>query len=277
MSPKHVKIVLSVGALILFVLLFIAPKVVSSEKASDLNEKAGKPEVNLNANIQLYLDMASKALEPSLKTQNDLFLKNTNSQPSYFDSLVKFWDKAKRPDIASFYLEQKASKTKKADDWFVAGNRYYYSVQFVKDETERPSLFQSAIRSFKNGLKIEPSNIDSKIMMASCYVEGTEAPMDGITLLKEVERVDSNNVKLQLTFAFLSVKSGQSDKAISRFNKVLKLDPTYIEAYLHLADLYEQMNNLDKTIEALENYASKTNDPTAKIEVEKYIKQLKLK
>jgi len=101
--------------------------------------------------------------------------------------------------------------------------------------------------------------------------------MEGVSLLKEVEKTDSNNVKLQLTFAFLSVKSGQTDKAIERFNKVLQLDPTYIEAYLHLADIYEQQGKVDKTIEVLEQYATKTNDPTAKLEVEKYIKQLKLK
>jgi TPR repeat protein len=111
MSPKHVKIVLSVGALILFVLLFIAPKVVSSEKANNLNEMANKPAaVNLNATIQLYLDMASKALDPALKTQNDSYIKLASQQTTYFDSLAKFWDKAKRPDIASLYLEQKQKK-----------------------------------------------------------------------------------------------------------------------------------------------------------------------
>lgn len=277
MSSKRVKIVLTVGALVMFVLLFIAPKVATSEKTSNQNEVVSKPSVNLNATIEMYLNMASKALVPALKKKTDDFLKLAANEIVYFDSLSKFWDRAKRPDIAGFYLEQKAAKTNRAADWFNAGNRYYYSVQFVKDETERPLIFQSAIRSFKNGLKLDPNDNDSKIMMASCFVEGTEAPMEGITLLKEVERVDSNNVKLQLTFAFFSVKSGQTDKAISRFNKVLQLDPTYIEVYLHLADIYEQLNNVDKTIEALENYASKTNDPTSKIEVEKYIKQLKLK
>jgi lipopolysaccharide biosynthesis regulator YciM len=113
--------------------------------------------------------------------------------------------------------------------------------------------------------------------MASCFVEGTESPMDGVTLLKEIEKKDSNNVKLQLTFAFFSVKSNQTDKAITRFKKVLQLDPNYIEAYLHLADIYEQMNDVNKTIEVLQQYAAKTTDPTAKLEVEKYIKQLKLK
>ncbi len=42
--------------------------------------------------------------------------------------------------------------------------------------------------------------------------------MKGIALLRDVEKTDSNNVKLQLTFAFFSVKSQQWDKAIKRFN-----------------------------------------------------------
>jgi Tfp pilus assembly protein PilF len=82
-------------------------------------------------------------------------------------------------------------------------------------------------------------------------------------------------VKLQLSFAFFSVKSGQYDKAIPRFNKVLKIDSNYIEAYLHLADVYEKQNNTDKTIEVLRKYSAKTSDILAKTEIDNYIKQLK--
>ena len=276
MSPKQVKIVLSVGALGLFVLLFMAPKVVSSERSKE-KKMASKANIDLKGNVEIYLNMAARSLKPGLKTQIDQFEKAAQKDIAFSDSLARFWDKQKRPDLASYILEKKAERTNKAADWFTAGNRYYYSVQFTGDETERPLLFQSAIRCFKSGLKQEPANIDSKIMMASCYVEGTDAPMEGVTLLKEIEKKDSNNVKLQLTFAFFSVKSNQTDKAITRFKKVLQLDPNYIEAYLHLADIYEQMNDVNKTIEMLQLYAAKTTDPTAKLEVEKYINQLKLK
>ena len=82
-----------------------------------------------------------------------------------------------------------------------------------------------------------------------------------------VDNVLGNNVKLQLTFAFFSVKSQQWDKAIKRFNKVLEIDPLYIEAYLHLADAYEQQSQTNKTIEMLQKYASVTEDAMAKQEV----------
>jgi lipopolysaccharide biosynthesis regulator YciM len=98
--------------------------------------------------------------------------------------------------------------------------------------------------------------------------------MKGITLLREIERTDSNNVKLQMSFAFFSVKSGQLDKAIQRFEKVLQVDSNYIEVYLHLADAYEQLNQTQKSIVMLQQYAKRTPDLTAKVEVNKYIKQL---
>jgi predicted Zn-dependent protease len=276
MSPKHVKLILSVGAVGLFVLLFMAPKIGSSSQSKE-NKMASKASIDLKGNVDMYLNMAERSLDPGLKKEADLLETTALKDITFSDSLARFWDKQKRPDLASYVLEKKAERSNKASDWFTAGNRYYYSVQFIADETERPLLFQSAIRCFKSGLKQEPGNVDSQIMMASCYVEGTESPMDGVTLLKEIEKKDSNNIKLQLTFAFFSVKSNQTDKAITRFKKVLQLDPNYIEAYLHLADIYEQMNDVNKTIEMLEQYAAKTTDPTAKLEVEKYIKQLKLK
>lgn len=277
MSPKQVKLIMSVGAVGLFVLLFIAPKVSSREQPKE-NKMASKANIDLTGNVQLYLNMAEKALAPDLKNQLEQLQKAAQKDIVFSDSLARFWDKQKRPDLASFILEKKAERSNKGADWFTAGNRYYYGVQFVKDETERPLIFQSAIRCYKSGLKFEPNSIDPQIMMASCYLEGgIGSPMDGISILKEIEKKDSNNVKLQLVFAFASVKSNQIDKALARFNKVLQIDPGYIEAYLHLAELYQQMNNVDKAIEMLEAYASKTPDPTEKLEMEKYIKELKLK
>ena len=198
------------------------------------------------------------------------------NQPVCLTVLFQNGIKLKRPDIASYYVEQKVAKTdNKTSGWLSAGNRYYYAVQFTEDKTEAPLLYQCAMRCFTKALKLNPNNHEAKIMLASCYVEGTESPMEGITLLKEVEKADSNNVKLQLAFAFFSVRSGQLDKAIARFNKVLKIDTANIETYLHLADAYERQGQTLNTIEMLQKYSAKTPDITAKLEVDKYIQQLK--
>ena len=271
MNTKRTQVVLICGALVLLVLLFIAPKTITAGHEAQEEENATqKSGVSLDANLSVYLNMAAKNLEPGKKSELDILVLQKKQ-----DSLIAFWDNLKRPDLASFYLEEVAKTENTADIWFKAGNRYYYAVQFSKDKTEVPVLYQSAMRCFTKGLALAPQDQDAKIMMAACYVEGTQDPMEGIRRLREIEKTDSNNVKLQLTFAFFSIKSGQYDKAIARFNKALNIDSTYIEAYLHLADAYEQQNNIEKTIQVLEKYASKTNDVIAKIEIDKYIQKLK--
>jgi tetratricopeptide (TPR) repeat protein len=261
---KKTQLILIVAAVVLFVLLYFVPKhsADASEKKTELTTESS------NETIEVFVNNAKGVLSNDLKPKAE----NKN-----IDTIIAFWDKTKRPDIASFYFEKKVSSINKAVDWFKAGDRYYYSVRFIKDPDEIPVLYSSAIRCYNNGLKLEPNNTEAKIMLASCLVEGSGDPMKGISMLREIEKTDSNNVTLQLNFAFFSVKSQQWDKAIKRFEKVIQIDSTYIEAYLHLADAYEQSGQTGKTIEMLEKYKSKTDDAMTREEIEKYIQQLKTK
>jgi lipopolysaccharide biosynthesis regulator YciM len=268
MSVKHTKIILVAGAVLLFVLLYTAPKTAPHKGKTE--NKAEVLKADNNASVNVYLGMAEKSLPTDKKQTYDGLMKEKKT-----DSLENFWDLQKRPDLASVYAEEIAKASGKAEDWFKAGTRYYYSVQFIQDKTETPLLYQCAMRCFSRGLKTDPKNTDAQIMLASCFVEGSSDPMKGIGMLKEVEKTDSNNVKLQLTFAFFSKKSGQNDKALSRFKKVIQLDSAYIEAYLHMADIYEQQGNTAEAIDMLEKYGAKTPDPTEKTEINKYIQQLK--
>jgi tetratricopeptide (TPR) repeat protein len=272
MSVKKAQVLLLVSALVLFVLLFIAPKIAAPhDPETDLQKpQAQNIKADNDANLDVYLNLAVKNLKPAQKTFHSRLAADEKT-----DSLALFWDRLKRPDLAAVFVEKAAQTSNIAEDWFKAGNRYYYAVQFSQDEKEAPLLYQSAMRSFSKGLKLDPKNTDARIMLASCFVEGSGNPMQGISMLREIEKTDSNNVKLQLNFAFFSVKSGQLDKALSRFKKVLAADSNYIEAYLHLADVYERQGNTSKTIEMLERYSERTSDATAKVEINKYIEQLK--
>ena len=259
-------------SLCLFVLLFLAPKTHKGKPTSKL-------EALPVATIESFLNIGTKNLSSEDKKSYDLLLSaaTASSIDTAFVPLVQFWDKQKRPDLASYFVEKIAIRKQQSVSFYKAGDRYYFSIRFVKDNSEVPALYQSAIRCYQTALEKDPKYIDAKIQLAACYVEGTQDPMRGITLLREVEKTDSNNVKLQMNFAFFSIKSQQWDKAIKRFQKVLQIDPLFIEAYLHLADAYEQQGDKNKTIEMLQKYASITEDAMAKEEVLKYIDQLKNK
>ncbi len=263
-----------ITAVVLFVLLFIAPKTHSGDKEAQMSES--KP-AEAEASIETFITMATKSLSTEEKSKYDALLATAKASKidTAFVPVVEFWDKQKRPDFAAYFVEQIAERKQTSLAFSKAGDRYYYSVRFTKDNNEIPALYQSATRCYEKAIEKDAKNVDAKIQLAACFVEMGTDPMKGIGLLREVEKTDSNNVKLQLTFAFFSVKSQQWDKAIKRFNKVLEINPLYIEAYLHLADAYEQQGQTNKTIEMLEKYASVTDDAMAKNEVLKYIEQLK--
>lgn len=267
MRTTTTRLILIGGSLVVFVLLIMAPRV---KPAEEIVQAAERPEISPDANLEVFFNLAEKSLEPAKKQELSRLMKEQKQ-----DSAAQFWDRLKRPDLASYHSEKLAERTNLAADWFKAGNRYYYAVQFTQDKSESPVLFQSAMRCFSKGLAIEPRNTDARIMLAACYVEGGADPMEGIRQLREIEKTDSANVKLQMTFALFSLKSRQYDKAILRFKKVLAADSNFIEAYLHLADAYEQLGERDNTVDALKKYAARTSDVTARLEIEKYIQQLK--
>jgi tetratricopeptide (TPR) repeat protein len=268
---RKTQIVLVAISICLFVLLFLAPKTHTGKSEDKPKESAPL------ATIEPFLNMVTKTLSVEDKKAYDALLASAtaSSVDTAFIPVVQYWDKLKRPDLASYFVEKIAVKKQQSSAFLKAGDRYYFSVRFIKDNNEIPVLYQSAMRCYQTALDKDAKNIDAKIQLAACYVEGTQDPMKGIALLREVEKTDSNNVKLQLNFAFFSVKSQQWDRAIRRFEKVLQIDPLYIEAYLHLADAYEQQGDKNKTIEMLQKYASLTDDAMAKQEVLKYIDQLK--
>lgn len=208
---------------------------------------------------------AIAALEEAIKTSPD--------KKVAFEKMIDMWDSLRNPSVAAYYMEQAAQASPTESNWMEAANRYYAATRFV-DEASRPVLFGKATEGFEHVLELNPKNLDAKINLASCYVEGSPDPMKGIGMLREIEKTDSNNVNLQLNFAFFSEKSGQWDRAIARFKKVLKIQPDFIEAYLHLADAYQQKGDKANAIESLKKYVALVDDVTIKTEVQDYINKL---
>lgn len=205
-------------------------------------------------------------LEAALKTAPD--------KKTAYENMVNAWDSLQKADIAAYYVEQAAIVSPTETNWQEAANRYYGATRFAED-AEKPTLYAKAIECYQKTVEINPKNVEARVNLGACYVEGSTDPMKGIGILREVEKTDSNNVNLQMNFAFFSEKSGQWDRAIVRFQKVLKLQPDFIEAYLHLGDAYLQKGDTTKAIESFENYKNLDKDVTTRTEVQDYINKLK--
>lgn len=265
-----ISLVLSLALVCITVLLFIANRVPPQSKP----ELAVNPGDNPLSVMGSFVVTAEKELSAdSLKKWNET--KGKMSGDSYYNSAVKFWDFQKRPDIAAVFAGRYAESKNSTTEWNFAGERFYASLGFVKNDKELTALFNCAIRCFENALQSDSSNTNAKINLAACLVERSPDPMKGIGMLREIEKTDSNNVKLQLNFGFFSLRSQQFDKAERRFRKVIQLDSNYVEGYLHLAQALEANGKKEECIKMLEIFVRKTDNETMKATIKNYVADLK--
>ena len=272
MKLNKTQIVVVSGALILIVLLLLANTKLLPKEEAIVSDHANPNTLAFTNMVKTAVAGLSEEQKKSVQKLDDA-IKSSPNKKLAFENMINMWDSLNRPSLAAYYMEQAALASPIEKNWLEAGNRYYAATRFV-EEADRPLLFGKAMDCFEHVLELNPKNIDAKMNLAACYVEGSSEPMKGIGMLKELEKTDSNNVNLQLNFAFFSEKSGQWEKAIPRFEKVLKIQPDFIEAYLHLADAYQQLGKNDKAIENLEKYKTAVDDVTIKAEVQEYINKL---
>lgn len=211
------------------------------------------------------------SLEQSIKGESDIVRRGI-----LYDSLVAYLGYTGKYVLAAFYAEDKAKHGNgSSTDWMAAGERYRTAASFQQHEDHLPAVYTSAIACFDKALQLDPGNLDAKTGKGISMVDGTDKPMDGITILKEVEAADSNHINVQLALADFAVRSQQYDKAIERYSKVLKLKPEYYAIHLSLAELFNAQHDTANVIVHLEAYSAITDDPVMKAEIDQEIANLK--
>jgi len=273
MKLNKTQIAVVSGALLLIVLLLLAnTKLLPKKEEAPTSEHQHSGSIEFTKMVQGSIDGLGASEKKAIQKLEEA-IKSSTDKKLAFENMINMWDSLRNPSVAAYYMELASEASPTESNWMEAANRYYAATRFV-DQANRPLLFNKAIDCFGHVLELNPKNIDAQINLASCYVEGSPDPMKGIGMLREIEKTDSNNVNLQLNFAFFSERSGQWDKAIARFEKVLKIQPDFIEAYLHLADAYIQKGDKPKAIESLKKYLALVDDVTIKTEVQDYINKL---
>jgi tetratricopeptide (TPR) repeat protein len=73
----------------------------------------------------------------------------------------------------------------------------------------------------------------------------------------------------------LSMRSGQMDKALVRFETLTRIEPMNPDFYYFLGQCYLSLENKNKAILAFENFKKLVQDPEAKKNIDKTITNLK--
>ncbi len=261
------------GSIVLIVLLLFTNTTIPKKEEAKMSEHSTPN----SAGILTLIENAKAKLSASQKKEVEMMEEAVKSSPdkkTAFENIINQWDTLRQPAVAAYYFGQAAMASPNEQNWYEAGNRFFGAARLAA-EGDKGLIYGKAIECYEKTLELNPKNMEAKINLGACYVEGSPEPMKGIGLLREAEKTDSNNVNLQLNFAFFSEKSGQWDRAIRRFEKVLVLKPDFIDAYLHLSDAYQQKGDKAKAIESLEKYYSLVDDESVKKETRDYINKLK--
>jgi tetratricopeptide (TPR) repeat protein len=174
----------------------------------------------------------------------------------------------------TYYTEKLAEIRNSADLWYKAAERYYNASEAANQQT-RGILILRASQCYANSYKIDSTNLDTRVGMGKCLVEGSSSPMQGIAMINAVIKKDSNNLNAQLALGELSVQSGQLPKAIYRFRRVLQIDSAYIDGYLYLADVYQKSGNKEDAIGCLKKYSTFVTDKKIVGEINTEIEKIK--
>ena len=130
---------------------------------------------------------------------------------------------------------------------------------------------------FERSLRINEKNDSTIVGLGATYIFGNIAdnPMEGILKVRQVVEKDSTNIFGQLILGHGSFISGQYDKAIDRFGKVVAIQPANLEAVLMLAEVYERKADKPNAIRWYSNALPITNNADLKTALEKRIAELK--
>jgi tetratricopeptide (TPR) repeat protein len=188
--------------------------------------------------------------------------------------LAQKWDDVNVVAPSAFYYELIANEEKTYPSWLKAGDKFTNAYQNTQDSLVQPALVQRAMAAYEKAGLLQPNSLDVKIGMGVAYVSGTADPMKGILLLRDVVKEDPKNVKANMSLGLFSMKTGQYEKAVKRFEVVIS-QTNQPEAWFYLASSYENMGMNENAIKAYIKTKELAADPGLGQFVDRKVKELK--
>lgn len=202
-------------------------------------------------------------------------ISDSSHMAPFFIQEAKVWQEHKQLPVAAYFYAKGAKLEKSEKNLNFAGQLF---LDLMHQSTSAPVQVweaQEAIACLQRSLELNPNNDTVKMALASGYIEGAGQTMQGVQLLLGITREKPDNVPANLMLGRLSIQSGQYDKAIGRFETVLKQEPKNTEALYFLAEAYKGKGNKEKAIELLEQCKKIVNKAAFNKDIDEYIKSFK--
>ncbi len=202
---------------------------------------------------------------------------DTTSLKKFYLQYSEFWKNLDNPALGSYYFYQfskiEGTKTAFSD----AGDALVNAYKSTLDSNILNNLITFALRSYEDAVQKDGNDLELKIKLADAYVQGSQEPMKGIGILRQLADSLPNNVPVLLALGRLSIQSGQYDKAKERLQKILQLEPQNTEALYFLAITEAQLGHDDEAIRLFEMCKLLVNNKEFNKEIDDIVNNLKNK
>ena len=185
------------------------------------------------------------------------------------------WNLAGNFPLGGVYAEEVATLLQTDTAWSIAGSTYFSGFRFARDTGIGNYCLDKAINSFESAISINPDDSRHRVNLGLCYVEGGQAPMKGILMIRDLLKKYPDDVLVLYTLGRLSVQSGQFDKAVERLEKVVSIDDKNLNAHYLLAESFRELRNTPKAVEHYEICLNLSEDDGLNRQIENNLKALK--
>ena len=127
-------------------------------------------------------------------------------------------------------------------------------------------IYTSSVRPKRPSIKKELS-ITEQIQAALSNIQDADNPqsqMKGILQMRSLSEKYPENADLQWNMGLFSIQSGQYEKAVARFEKVINIDAQRLDAYMQLAISYMALQDTSAATGVLISLIDKSEGDTQK-------------
>lgn len=273
---KHQWLVTGV-ALLAVAGLAVLPKSVVETDIKDIPKTSTAKATSDSTVMQMHATPLSEEQKKRLAALQAEFLRadtDKNRLIALLDSMSAIYGSVNRLDSIAYYSELLAERYPSVSLQMRAGDAYYEAFGFALDATKSRQFAEKARNFYKRVLDADPARLEAKTKMGMTYI-ASDAPMQGIALIRQVLEEDPENQFALFHLGVLSMQSGQYDKAVARFEQLLNLNPQDTKAQFYLAISLAEAGRKQEARKWLEAVKKADNDPAIQAAVNEYLQKLK--
>jgi tetratricopeptide (TPR) repeat protein len=204
-------------------------------------------------------------------TKNYYSISDKEKKRIFADSIVNYYSKFHQYDSVAKYSEEIAILQPIEKNLVSAADAYMQASDLVS-ANDKPAYMDKSRLYYQKALDLNAKNLDTKSKLAMTYVT-TSTPMKGISLLKEVVKEDPSNQTALFNLGYLSIQSGQYDKAADRFEALIKVNPKHASGTFYLGLSYLELGNKSKANQYFTKAKGLDSDPEFQSIIDSYLKE----